>query len=221
MSSDVLRTISCCTYLTSTDNPWRPDDYVASKGVKLLKGDIINGYFDINLRGTSTRITNSNATVWVDDVVPKRMAKYLKEAFPEKTTLVPIPNSNVTRIEGPDFKTLKLAAAIAVSAGSNYDVCPALVFKEQQVSSRKGGPRNPFHCEQAYKYANNPFRKVVLIDDVLTSGSHLIGATWKLKAKGIEVVGALTFGKSTGNQIEPVFAMHEGMLTLSKVEPSF
>ena len=81
-------------------------------------------------------------------------------------------------------------------------VAPALVFKEAQQKSRTGGPRSADHFEQVYLIAKDVEGPIVLIDDVCTSGSHLIGAYWKLHAPPKrQVVLACAFGRSTREQI--------------------
>jgi hypothetical protein len=65
---------------------------------------------------------------------------------------------------------------------------PALVFAEQQVKSREGGPRDPYHFENVYRIVRDVEAPIVLLDDVCTTGAHMIGACWKLKSPKRNIV---------------------------------
>jgi adenine/guanine phosphoribosyltransferase-like PRPP-binding protein len=218
MSSDGLKLITLCSYLTETSQQWRQADWDASWMVKALKGDPINAYFDVLIAGKLTRFDQSNVADFVARI-PRALAKMIKLHVEGPATLVPIPNSHVTGIATPDFKTLELAKLIASASGGQFNVVPALVFKKPQIKSRKGGPRSADHCEDAYRLASDVKGKIVLIDDVCTSGGHIIGAYRKLHAPPKrDIVLACTFGRSTKQQVNTPIGPREEVLDVSRGE---
>ena len=49
MPSGAVKLISICAYLTDTSIQWRDADHTATKMVKALKGNAINGHFFMRL----------------------------------------------------------------------------------------------------------------------------------------------------------------------------
>jgi hypothetical protein len=216
MSSGGLKLITLCSYLTDTSQNWRQADWNASKMVKALKGDPTNGYFEVEIGGKITRFDQSNVATFVQRI-PRALAKMIKRHVDGVATIVPIPNSHVTGIGSPDFKTLDLANSVASASGGQFNVEPALVFKTRQIKSRKGGPRSAEHCEEAYRLASDVKGKIVLLDDVCTSGGHIIGAYRKLHAQPKrEVVLACAFGRSTKEQMSAPVGPREEILDVSR-----
>jgi hypothetical protein len=211
-----LRLITLCSYLTAADPPtWRQEDYDASKMVKALKGDTIKGYFDFKIGDAVKRFTQSNVAEFVKRI-PVYMAKTIVREVDGPATLVPIPNSRVTAANAADFRTLELARLVAAASEGKLTVVPALVFKEPQQKSRTGGPRRADHFEQAYRLATVVRGPIVLIDDVCTSGGHLIGAYRKLRAPPTrDVVLACAWGRSTRERVNTPLGPREEYLDVS------
>jgi len=219
MSSELI-VVSVCAYLTEISTPWRPEDHTTSKMVKALKGDDLNGYFEATVKGSKKRFDNSNAEHF-RGLVPGAIYKAIRSVYDNDAVLVPIPNSNVTDPDQDDFKTFILAKAIAEKSKGGLSAIPALVFKGAQQKSRDGGPRSPYYFESVYKVARKIEGNIILIDDVVTSGGHLIGACWKLNSSSRRVVLGASFGSSTKEQIEHPFGIRQQTLNLDKVIPSF
>lgn len=196
-----LNLISLCAYLTDTDLKWRPEDHRASKMVKAIKGDPINGYFSSRVGGKWRKYDQKNVSEFVNRV-PRALAINILRHHDRPATIVPIPNSHVISPTTPGFKTLELAQKIALHSNGNFSVCPALVFPEAQKKSREGGPRDPAHFEKVYKVTNAVKGPIILLDDVCTGGGHLIGAYRRLHSNDSPVVLACTFGRSTNEQVE-------------------
>lgn len=212
MSSDGLKLITLCSYLTTYPPEWRQSDYDASKMVKALKGDPINGYFDFKIGDKLRRFDQSNVAEFVKRI-PVALAKMIAREVEGPATLVPIPNSHVTDTNALDFRTLNLARSVAAASGGKLTVVPALVFKAAQQKSRLGGPRRAEHFEEAYRQACAVAGPIVLLDDVCTSGGHLIGAYRKLHAPPTRnVVLACTFGRSTREQVNTPVGIREETL---------
>lgn len=194
MPSTSIKVISCCDYLTDISVGWRPVDFKTGQMVKALKGRTFKGYFETRIRGQQRRFSQENIAEFVD-FIPEHMAALARRHFETTFTLVPIPNSHCTSPRQDNFRTLRLARAMGKSAGA--DVCAALVFKEPQTPSSKGGSRSPVFIERAMNLIAAPKHPAVLVDDVYTTGAHMRAACWKLSSAGVEVVGAITFGRST------------------------
>jgi hypothetical protein len=218
MSSDELRLISLCAYLTDISNPWRSEDHTASKMVKALKGDEINGHFFHVVKGQNKRFDQANISEFLDRI-PPALARMIARHVDGPATLVPIPNSHVTAVNTPNFRTLELAKAVAAQSKGQLTAAPALVFKTPQHKSRAGGKRSPQHFEAAYRIAQEVKGPIVLLDDVCTSGGHLIGAHWKLQSATRDVVLAAAFGRSTKQQLSAPIGPREEILLVGKPPP--
>jgi predicted amidophosphoribosyltransferase len=183
MSSGGLKLITLCAYLTDVSEQWRNVDYDASKMVKALKGDPINGYFYYKIGDQTRRFTQANIDEFLARI-PRALSKMIQRKIDGPASLVPIPNSHVTNVDDENFKTLDLARNVARHSGGHLTVVPALVFNKPQIKSREGGPRSASHFEAAYRLTNDVRGPIVLLDDVCTSGGHMIGAYRKLSGLG-------------------------------------
>ena len=215
MSSGGLKLITLCAYLTDVSSVWRPEDHTASKMVKALKGDEINGWFDYKVAGKYRRFDQSNVHEFVDRI-PIALARMIARHVDTPASLVPIPNSHVTDVGAENFRTLVLAQGIATQSGGKLTAVPALVFKEPQPKSREGGPRSSEHFENAYALVANVRGPIVLLDDVCTGGGHLIGAYRKLNSPLRNVILACAFGRSTKVQAANPIGLREEALDVTK-----
>ena len=131
MSSDGLKLITLCSYLTETSREWRQADWDASKMVKALKGDAINGYFEFKIGNKTRHFNQSNVAEFVERI-PRALAKMIARHVEGAVTLVPIPNSHVTDIATPDFKTLDFAKSVASASGGQINVCPRWCLRSRR-----------------------------------------------------------------------------------------
>jgi phosphoribosylpyrophosphate synthetase len=144
------------------------------------------------------------------------MCKTILDEIAGNAILIPIPNSNITDASHSEFKTLELAKLIAGCSEGRLSAVPALIFERSQQKSRDGGPRSPYHFEGSYRIAHDVSGQIVLIDDVVTSGGHIIGACWKLKSHKRMIVLACTFGSTTKEQLNDPISRRSQMLSLEK-----
>lgn len=215
MPSGGLKLITLCSYLTETMQPWRQADWDASKMVKALKGDPIKGYFDVPVAGVMRRFNQSNIDEFVERI-PRALGGLIARHVEGAATIVPIPNSHVTSITTPGFKTLELANGVAAASGGRFSVAPALVFGEPQQKTRGGGTRDPYILEEEYRVTQEVEGQIVLLDDVCTSGGHMIAAVWKLASPNRNVVLASAFGRSTKEQVVAPLGPREEILDVSR-----
>jgi hypothetical protein len=216
MSSGTLKLVSICAYLTDVSVEWRGIDHTASKMVKALKGDPINGYFEHKIAGKVRRFDKTNIKDFLDRV-PPAMAKLIARHVSTKATIVPIPNSHVVDVQSINFRTSELAKAVAAASNGQFEAVPALVFTQPQEKSRGGGPRDPYHFESVYRIVTDVKGPIVLLDDVCTSGAHMIGAYWRLKSPNRTVVLASAFGRTTGAQLEAPISVREETLDVWRI----
>jgi hypothetical protein len=201
MPSGGLKLVSLCAYLTDMSMQWRTADYAAMNMVKGLKKEPLKGWFEYEVAGKTRRYDQSNIQQFVDRI-PPALARLIALHVSDPATLVPIPNAHVTSPSSEDFRTLELARAVADQSRGALKVSAALVFEKPQVRSRDGGPRSPSHFETAYQIASDVKGPIVLLDDVCTSGGHMIGAHWKLHhPPRRQIVLACAFGRTTKEQL--------------------
>ena len=216
MPSNELKVVSLCSYLTGDLKP-RPGDWSAIKMVKALKGDPINGYFELSVEGVNRRFDKNNVGEFLD-VLPRAMAGAILPRIEGTATLVPIPNAHVVRPDEPNFPTLKLAQGIAAASGGRLKAAVALVFKEPQEKARKGGPRGASHLQDAYQIIGNVEGPIILVDDVCTSGGHLKAAYRKLASPRRSIILACTVGRTTREHIDKPIGVQEHTIDLTHTQ---
>ena len=215
-ASSELKVVSLCSYLTG-ELAARKIDWPAIKMVKALKGDPINGYFDLTVGGVNRRFNQQNIREYLD-CVPQAMAAAILERIDGNATLVPIPNSHVVTPTDPNFSTLSLAHGISAASSGRLKTTAALVFSEPQEKARKGGPRGASHLHAAYKLVADVSGPIVLVDDVWTLAGHLKAACWKLEASHRSVILACTVGRTTHEYVEIPVSVQEHMIDLSRFQ---
>jgi hypothetical protein len=212
LAANELRVVSLCSYLTG-ELKARPIDWPAIKMVKALKGDPINGYFDLSVDGVTHRFNKNNVDRFLD-LVPQAMAAAILPHIEGNATLVPIPNSHVLRPDEPTFPTLKLAKGIAAASDGRLTAVPALVFSEPQEKARKGGPRDATYLQNVYKIVGNVEGQIVLVDDVWTLGGHLKAACRKLATPQRSVILACTVGHTTHEHVDKPIGVREHAIAI-------
>jgi len=213
-----LKVVWVCPYLTAVEGViWRPFDHQATKMVKALKGIPFNGYFETGPQGARRRFDNFTALEF-HPAIHQIMARAILGRTRGPVTLVPIPNSRVTFVDHPDFKTRALADGIVGFGEGRLTCVPHLVFQEEQTSSHSGGgSRDPNYLEEAYRVEDHPKGQIVLVDDVLTTGGHLIAAYWKLCDLGCSIPLSSAWGRTVDVQREAKFQLVEEELDTNRV----
>ena len=76
------------------------------------------------------------------------------------------------------------------------------LFLPSRRRAREKEGRNKHYFERAYRVVREVSGPIVLLDDVCTSGAHMIAAHWVLHAPPRRTVAlACTFGRSTREQL--------------------
>jgi len=202
-----LKVVSFAQYLTKAESPWRQDDYHSSKFIKAIKGEPVNGYAYVPVLGVRRELTQQNAseaTQWFGEMAAPELAEL---DLPRPLVFVPIPNSSSTVNSKNPPSTIKLAQAIAGRL-KDTNVWDGLRFKVAMKKSRQGGSRDPQEIYDNLTIAKPiPKADIVLIDDVRTTGAHMIAARAKLAGHGGNCLIGVCAGRSTWTQEAQPFSV--------------
>jgi predicted amidophosphoribosyltransferase len=171
--------------------------------VRALKGHQLNGYCHVPIGGVQRKLNNRNleqAVQWFGILGAELLGK---KKVAGDLALVPIPSSNCTTASSSRPTIRRLARALCERIGATARLVDCLRWKKNLGSaSMQGGPR-----DASTLYANlvlteqvPPGIKVVLVDDVLTSGGHFRACAAKLKAGGAEVAIGICGGRTAYDQ---------------------
>lgn len=188
-----------CQYLT-TGGEWREVDYKARVIVKCLKGKPFKGYCELILDDGPLRLDEKNMDAGLDKA-GLIIASRLRELVDQKIVLVPVPNSNGFVGSSVKFRTLALAQAVAGNSTGLASANPAILWKSEKSPQHKGsGYRHATHYLPNLAIVNRVSRPVVLIDDVINSGSQMLACAHLLRQAGAEVLFGMAVARTTSVQ---------------------
>jgi hypothetical protein len=204
-----LPTVSFATYLTNIDVRWRDDDFNALKFVKAIKGLPVIKFALVPVCGTVRRLEQHNAEQAID-WYGEMASAYIRNRNPQPPLIfVPIPNSSCAVTNENVPRTLRLAGALAARLES-ATVSDILLWKEVMLPSSRGGTRNPeILYDNLVLTTQPPTTQVILIDDVRTTGAHLIAAAAKLAEASTPSSLAICAARTVLNQNETPFSLLE------------
>ena len=181
-----------CGYASYTGTPhtWGQGEHDAHKLVMTLKGKPINGYATFK-RGDGKWVTITKAApggafeIWGEYAAREAVA-----SVPAGALIVPVPSSDCLAL-GTDKKGRQLADALTAYAGQ-FDAVDALHWRERLPKAQGGGTRNANTLMANLVLPKRlPAREVVLVDDVATTGGHLLACAWALRRAGHTVEHAI------------------------------
>lgn len=186
-------------YLIHQDGmQWRDDDWRSLGVVKCVKNEPYKGTFRVRLSGVVGSYSLATRDAFLAALWPHMAKKICTLVGGEKTSLVPIPNSDATIASELEYKTLNYARAIAAHSAGKLVAVDALRWQTaQDPQHKKGGVRDP-----SVRYANmrsvaTPPAPAILLDDFFTSGASLIAAVWRLREVGVDPVRGFVIGRNT------------------------
>jgi predicted amidophosphoribosyltransferase len=213
-----LRVSSLCRYLNAKGLglTWREEDWGAYKWIQALKDKIIRGDCRVPVNGQMLRLSDANrgnAVTWFGILGAQHLTA---NNINRPVNIVPVPNSASTiAISGPS-RTNALAQALASSLANGSVAIDCLRWNADWGSASEGfGSRNREALFSNLTVLESPLLNVVadadfiLVDDMTTSGGHLLASATKLKNRGFKVVEAVCGGRTTYDQAQPAFQKHE------------
>jgi hypothetical protein len=188
-----------------TGEGWGQADYDAYKLVQLLKGHEINGYVTLQkANGAWAKMTNANPGEALD-LFGMWGAKKLQELGLAQALLVPVPASDCVAFD-TDTKGAALAEAIVRHLpGCRHQ--SALHWKEPLQKASQGGLRDAdaLLAKLMIWTAMPKAPPVVLVDDVATTGGHLLACARALRHFGYEVEHAVCAAQTVNTHPEKMF----------------
>jgi len=204
-----LKVVSFVTYLVNGNVGWRDGDYNALKFVKAIKGLPVNMYAHVPVCGVIHRLNQNNAEEsigWFGEMG----ADYLvRQNLTGPLMLVPVPNSSCAVTINAEPRTLLLAQAIAARVG-NASVWDGMRWAMVLLPSSRGGTRDPqVLYDNLVVTKEVPTGRIVLIDDVRTTGAHFLAALARLRERGASCSLALCAARRVNVQEQSPFSILE------------
>jgi predicted amidophosphoribosyltransferase len=194
-------------YLTVQVDQMRSEDHDATFLVKAVKGLPLSSrqYVWTDVAGVRTKISDANKEAALDWFGAWAAGKIAQTFGAKRVVLLPIPSSRTVRASSPNFRTAQMASKVAERCTTA--IChPFLRFKKEQPTTREGASRNPkdIYPELVLTSAL-PAGDIILIDDVFTTGGHLIASSWKVGDVGRVVAHGLCCGRTTHARLDNPF----------------
>jgi hypothetical protein len=188
------------------DCQMRNDDFAGQKFVKAIKGQAINGYAEIPIRGRRYRFDN-NAPATARSLWSYWAADKIAELCPTgHCVLAPIPNTSAIVGTPASYGTFALARAAAERVGRLASVHDALRWTTAMPASHAGGTRRPEILYANLTYlpggSNEPY---ILVDDVVTTSGHVQACRAMLESQGKSVIAAVCGAHTVYEQLNDVF----------------
>ncbi len=214
-----MRVVSVCAYNTNTNRPREQVDFHCMKFVKAVKGKGFSKYAFIPTSVGLLKLEPSNADDALGWAAEKIGAEILQRCTPHRLGLVPVPGSKHTssrQVGEGRLSTLLLRIQTWLQARHVTDVTvmPWLWWNQEMASaSDEGGPREPMdlapHLIVAPRAASSGDRKLLIIDDVVTTRGHLRASNAVLRSAGYDV-GDFAFALArTVHDVASAFAVEE------------
>jgi len=133
--------------------------------------------------------------------------------LPSPVVLVPIPDSTCDLKQFRPSRTVKLSEAIAVRTTTTVLVSDILRWKYPQPPSHRGGSRDPERLLRELVLTRMPpSGTIVLIDDVLTTGAHILASAEKIRGAGCRCEDAICVARTEARFERDTFAIRRATL---------
>lgn len=191
--------IECFIRHCTDPNVQRQDlEWRALKAVKVLKGLNLNGTFNFQINGMTTVISERNKAAFIEEIL-QRSAQRIRELFGNDVTLVAIPNSTALVSNRDACLTMRYAERIAKIVGGGSDSVDALRWSVAPGKAHLGQrERDVDQHLRNLRVCKAVEKGVILLDDVVTSGSQMYASKIALEDRGAEVRGMIAFAEVVG-----------------------
>jgi predicted amidophosphoribosyltransferase len=127
--------------------------------------------------------------------------------------LVPVPNAEA--LAGVTcYRTLEMAKAAFEDTAYSECILDALHWNAKRQKAHEGGSRKRSDLLPLLSVKTDvKDKKIVLVDDLVTTGGNLLACYDRLAADGAAVLGAITCGRSVYDLNAPPFGQREFELT--------
>ena len=219
----LMRVIGCCTYPTSI--PYRHRiEHDAHDFIQAVKGRPMHGYTGVPCRGIRRVVLNTHLDRALE-ILALLTSDIVESPMPlSAPVLVPIPNGSSTLSAEPP-RTFTQAQFVARQLGAGAEAIDLFRWRYVMPSaSNADGTREPDALYEALVVrpeasgALSPLRPLVLIDDVLTTGGHLLACDAALEdLAGRRAAVALVAAVSDEGHVEDPFVTR--VMELGDFEP--
>lgn len=185
--------------------PWRSQDYQVSAMVKITKGEVTNSRQNIRCVDGAVYTISSAVPRAALVVFGKWAAAKISSLGISEALLVPVPSSKHVDFAA-SFAGQRLADSIVEHCGSDFIVAsPCLAFTREmpKASKNEAGGRNRYALKAALKTnisLGARGKAAILVDDVVTTGSHMKACAEFLRDKGLVVDHALCVGRTVKSE---------------------
>lgn len=218
MPAAPLRVQFRAQYLSRPVDGMRGADHDATLLVKAVKGLDISAkqYTWVIIGGVNVKITDETKDRSIEWFAEWASAK-IDAITVRPKVIIPVPSSSTVATSAPTYRTALIADAIAARC-KRAVAAPVLRFQNAGASSRSGdGTRDK---NQIYNnlMLNGPIPtgSVFLVDDVFTTGAHLIASAWQLIDQGRAPSAAICCGRSLHAKLQEPLSVDDVDLDISR-----
>jgi hypothetical protein len=208
-----LQLISFARYLTAPGIQWTQPYYNANKVIKAVKGDEVKGFADLTLGGIPFRLDRTTALPDLSAYLAQVIVLELQESLAAPHYIVPVPNSTCTETSPHPPSVCVLANAIA-SCHTVTRIWDGLRWGEEMLKSSRGGTRDYQTLLNNYRSSQSvPLdAPLILLDDVATTGNHLLAAAAFLESGGAHCKLAIVVGRTVHDTSQPALGSQAEIL---------
>jgi predicted amidophosphoribosyltransferase len=216
-----LKATALCRYpnFSGTNLRWREEDWGAYKWIQALKEKELRGDCHVPVNNQMLRLSDANRASSVEWFGFLAAQHLISENILGPVNSVSVPNSRCTVDSAEPSRTFSLARALALSLGNGSVAVDCLRWNvDWGAASERLGSRNRDALFSNLTLLDSalsnliPGAPFILLDDMTTSGAHLLACATKLKNEGFQVIEAVCGGKTFYDQSRPAFEKYEESL---------
>lgn len=175
----------------------RPEDYWDARNyVWAVKTGEYKHKFLVHRPSGRVRMTGANITLarkWFGDFITYCLKQ---EEYPNDVCLVPVPSKDALPV-AVTYRSLDMVRDAMKGQKQAYQILDAVRWTEQLAKAHEGGGRGrQFIKERLKLHADVKGRSIVLVDDLISTGSSMLAVKDVMEDGGAKVIGGVTCGKT-------------------------